>query len=230
MKITERDIELMGWMLEQKFMVEKQVRQVFWKDITQKSCEVNKRLNKLREAGFLKVNAARMYGSLVYLVTRQGLGKLKEFNRNRGLGEVSDTDYANYRHDLTVTDIRILFHQMGYIDWESERVLSKNTDLGRVPDGMIFNKDKYIAVEYESSQKSKERYREIFYHYELDSQVHKVLYIADTRQRAEKLTREVPACSKPHFVSLGDLQKDQIKTRLKNISAECSLHDLLEGC
>ncbi len=227
MKITERDIEVMGWILEQKFMIEKQVRRVFWKGVSQKSCAVSKRLNKLQEEGFLKVNKERMYGSLVYLVTRKGVGQLKEFNRSRGLGEVRDADYSNYRHDLAVTDIRILFHELGYTDWESERVLSKNNDLSRVPDGMIFNKDKYIAVEYESSQKSKERYREIFYRYELDSHINKVLYVADTRKRSEKLTREVSACAKPHFASIEDIQRDRARARLKNIEGECSLLELL---
>jgi len=228
-KITERDIEVMGWILEQKFMIEKQVRSVFWKGVSKKSCAVSKRLNKLQEEGFLRVNKERMYGSLVYLVTRCGVSQLKEFNRTRGLGIVKDTDYSNYRHDLAVTDIRILFHELGYAEWESERVLSKNKNLDRIPDGMIFNKDKYIAVEYESSQKSKERYREIFYQYELDSHVGKVLYIADTRQRAEKLAQEVSACSKPHFVSLIDIQKDRLRARLKNTDGECSLHALLEA-
>ena len=227
MKITDRDIELLGWILEQKFMLEKQVRRVFWKGISQKSCAVSKRLNKLQGEGFLKVNKERMYGSLVYLVTRRGVWQLKEFNRTRGLWEVRDTDYSNYRHDLAVTGIRIMFHEWGYTDWLSERVLLRRNDLRQVPDGMIFHRDRYTAIEYESSQKSKRRYRKIFIDYELDRRVDKVLYIVDTPELAQKISREISAWHKPHFVCLGDIQKDSTNAKLKSLDGECSLKELL---
>ena len=228
MKITERDIELMGWILEQKFMTEKQVRRVFWKDIKKKSRHAYKRLNELVKAGFLKVNTEEIYQDVVYTVSAGGIRKVRVFNRSYGLGEVGNVGYSNYRHDLVVTDIRIMFYELGFKQWLSERVLSRRNDLRRVPDGMIFEKGRYLALEYESSQKSKRRYREIFYHYELDSRVNKILYIVDTPELLEKITKEGYACHKLYFVSLEDIKRDLIGARLKSVSGECSLQRFLE--
>jgi len=227
MKITERDIELMGWILEQKFMTEKQVRQVFWKGRNQDNREAYRRLNKLRNMGFLTVNMKKVYRSDMYLVTAKGVRQLKELNKNHGLSAMGDADYSNYRHDLVVTDIRILFDEMGYKSWLSERVLSRRNDLRRVPDGMVFNKDKYIAMEYESSQKSRRRYQRIFLDYEFDRKIDQVLYIVDTKELVGKLSREVSTSSKANFVYLGELEKELMNARLKSIGGECVLRELL---
>ena len=228
MKITERDIELMGWILEQKFMTEKQVRQVFWKGTTKKSRNAYKRMNELQKAGFLRTNDKSTYREAIYTVSTKGIRELRAFNRNRGLGETSDVGYTNYKHDSVVTDIRIMFHGWGYTDWVSERVLSKRNDLRQVPDGMIFHRDRYTAIEYESSQKSKHRYREIFNNYEFDRHVDQVLYIVGTPELAEKVSKEASLCSKLYFVSLGDIERDQTSVMLRSDSGMCSLRQLLE--
>jgi hypothetical protein len=222
-------LDLMGWILEQKFMTEKQVRQVFWNSSIQDNREAYRRLSKLEKAGYLKTNKKRVFSNELYLVTKKGVGQLKEFNRDRCLEELTETDYSNYRHDLAVTDIRILFHSLGYTYWLSERVLAKRNDLRWLPDGMIFNRNEYIAVECESSQKSKRRYREIFYHYELNSRVHKVLYIVSTPELVQKLLREASTCSKLHFVSLENLGNDLLKAKLETKGTSSTLHDLLES-
>lgn len=216
----------MGWILEQKFMTERQVRQVFWKGLSQESHEVFRRLRELGKAGFLTTNK-KLSPKTLYLVTRSGASKLKVLDRAHDLGELSDEGNSNYVHDLAVTDIRILFHEWGYTQWLSERVLSKRNDLRQVPDGMIFNNDKYIAIEYESSQKSKRRYRKILLGYELDRRVDKVLYITATQELAQKVLKEVTAWHKPNFVWLGDIQRDHINAKLKSIDGECSLNELL---
>lgn len=227
MKITERDVEILSWILEQKFMTERQVGQVFWKGLTDWSREVNKRLNEMRKAGLLKKGRTQVYRSSMYLVTREGVRQLKAFGRDQGLGEVRDTDYADYRHDLVVTDIRMMFHGWGYRDWLSERVLLRRNDLKRIPDGMIFNQGKYIAVEYEASQKSKRRYREIFLNYGFDKQIDKVIYVAATAELTETLLKQGSICRKLHFVLLEDLKKDPMRAKLTGTSGECSLRDLL---
>ena len=219
----------MSWILEQKFMTERQVRKVFWKDLKKDNREAYRRISKLKKAGFVKTNKTRLYRSAMYLVTRKGVEELKRFNRDSSLGELAEVGYSNYKHDLMVTDIRIMFHDWGYKAWLSERVLFRRGGLRRIPDGMIFNRERYTAIEYESSQKSKHRYREIFYGYELDSHVDQVLYIVDTPELIQKVSREVSGCAKPYFVSLGDIQKDLIDTKLKGSTGQRSLRELLEG-
>jgi len=229
MKLMERDIEIMGWVLEQKFMTRKQIRKVFWKDLSDKSTEDYRRLNELRVSGYLKTSKRSFYKEALYLVTGKGVRQLKDFSRNRGLWELADADYSNYKHDLAVTDMRIMFQEWGYKNWVSERILSRRDDLRRVPDGMIFNRERYTAVEYESSQKSKSRYREIFYQYELDGLVDQVLYLVDTPELVEKLVREASVCNKIHFVATDEVRKDQINSKLITSSGEKTLHEFLEA-
>ncbi len=229
MKITKRDIELMGWVLEQKFMTREQVRKVFWKDITEKSIEDYRRLYELMKAGFLKRSKYAFYKHVIYMVTASGLKELKAFGRNRGLCELADVDYSNYKHDLSVTDIRIMFESWGYREWLSERVVSKLYQLRRLPDGMIYHRGKHVAFEYEASQKSKDRYKDIFFNYELDDQISHVVYVVDNPSLIEKLKDEAITCNKLHFVTLADLDKHQINAPLQGAFEKGSIHDLLEG-
>jgi len=134
---------------------------------------------------------------------------------------------SNYLHDLRVTDIRILLFGLGYSHWTSERVLSKYDGLRRVPDGTIFNKGKFTAIEYESSQKSKYRYQRIFLDYELERSIDQVLYIVDTQGLIQKISKEASAGTNIYFVSLEDIQKDLMSARVKDATKECSLQELL---
>ncbi len=228
-EITERDRRIMRWILEQKFMTEKQIKRLFWKGAKKDSVESYRRLERLRRAGYLKTNKMLLYRSAVYLVTGKGVEELRRSNQNSGLGEITDANYANHKHDLAVTDIRILFHELGVKDWLSERVLAKRGELRHMPDGMIYHRERYVAIEYESTQKSKDRYREIFYDYELDRLVDHVLYIVDTPELSQAVSRHASGCSKLYFTSLGDIQENLINTKLKDSSGQRSLRELLGG-
>jgi hypothetical protein len=226
MKITDRDIEILGWILEERFMTERQIKRVFWKDITEKSREAYRRLRELEKERYLETDKERIYQWAVYSIPRKGARLLMKFGRNQGLGESHNAVYC--RHDSVVTDIRILFHELGYTQWLSERVLSKRNDFRRIPDGMVFYQDRYIAIEYESSQKSKRRYKKIFLDYELDRLLDKVLYITSTLELSQKLLKEAAYYHKLYFVGIQDLQRDGVYTRLKNLDEECSLQDFFE--
>ncbi len=228
MKITRRDLEIMKWILEQKFMTERQIRRIFWKGIKAGSRHVYIRLKELEKEGLLKVADPEIYEDRVYMVSGKGVRQVRAFYGNCGLGEIDYLGYSNYRHDLVVTDIRIMFHELGFDQWLSERVLSRRNDLRRVPDGMVFNEGRYIAIEYESSQKSKRRYREIFYNYELDRGIDRVLYIVDTVELLEKVSRQGQACQKVYFVSMEEIKRDLLKAKLKGVLGDCSLEGLLK--
>ena len=164
---------------------------------------------------------------MVYMVTGKGVQELRVFNKDQGLSELGEKDYSNYKHDLAVTDLRILFYEWGYTHWLSERRLSCRNELKRIPDGMIFNNSKYTAIEYESSQKSKRRYRKIFIDYELDRHVDNVIYITNTLELAQRISKQVSAWHKPHFAWIGDIQRDAVNAKLRSLDGECSLKKLL---
>jgi hypothetical protein len=227
MKITDRDIEILGWILEERFMTGRQIKKVFWKDITEKSREVYKRLRELQEEGYLAADKGGIYQWALYSIPRKGARLLMKFGRNQGLGGSGYLRY--YPHDAVVTDIRILFYELGYTQWLSERVLSKRNDFRRISDGMVFYKDRYMAIEYESSQKSKRRYKKIFLDYELDRHLDKVLYITSTLELSQKLLKEAAYYHKLFFVGIQDLQKNGMNARVRNAEEGCSLQEFFES-
>jgi len=205
-QITDRDVAMMQWMLEQKFMDAGQVRSVFWKGAKKGSKEVYRRLGELEKEGFIKRSDRDIFRVLLYVVTKEGLKVLRSMGNTRGLPVLDDVDYSSYRHDSDVTDLRIWFHNQGFTDWVSERVLAKHYSLRHLPDGMLHHDGKYLAIEYETAQKSKQRYREIIYNYELEDQISEVLYIVKSDRLKEKLKERANACEKIRFVTLQELK------------------------
>lgn len=229
MKIKPRDIEVMVWILEQKFMTVEQVKKVFWKDTVAGIKNTYRRLWKLQKGGYLRRSRRNIYRNVLYLITAFGLRQLRAFGRYQGLSENLDVDYRSYKHDAAVTNIRIMFHKWGYSDWASERVIAMHhNDLRRVPDGMIYHGGRRYAVEYESTQKSKERYDEIFLEYELERQIDKVIYVVDTPTLLSKLCEKASACKKIRFVRLQHLQEQGLNSLLTSTKSQGSLSDLLE--
>ena|SRR3989338_7446719 len=123
MKIVFRDLELMRWILEQKFMTREQIRKEFWREESKKSIEEYRRLNELERAKLLRRSTEGFYRCILYLVTGRGVSLLRSFGKDQGLSEVCEVSYSNYKHDVAVTDLRILFDQWGYKDWVSEKPL-----------------------------------------------------------------------------------------------------------
>lgn len=213
-QIMERDVGLMQWMLEQKFMDAGQVRSVFWKEAKAESKEVHRRLRELEKAGFIKRSGKDIFRFLLYVVTKQGLKVLSSLGNTRGLSVLDDVDYSSYRHDSEVTDLRIWFHNQGFTEWLSERVLAKHYSLRHLPDGMLYHDGKYLAIEYETAQKSSQRYRHIIYSYELEDQASEVLYIVGSDRLKSKLKAMAATCEKIHFRTPGDLKGHLADTSL----------------
>jgi len=229
MRIVERDIELMGWILEQKFMTREQVRRVFWKKAFKRTVEDCRRLGELEEAGFLKRSSRCLYKHVLYTVTAEGVKQLKVHGRDRGLSGLADVDHSNYRHDVVVTDLRIFFHELGYTEWLSERLLIQWPDLRRLPDGMIQHEERSFAVEYESAQKAKDRYKKMFLDYEMDPLVHKTVYVVDYPGLLPKITGLASSYTKLFFVTLQDLERQKLGVKLQGADTEISFSRLLEG-
>ena len=228
MKIVFRDLELMRWILEQKFMTREQIRKEFWRDESKKSIEEYRTLNELESAKLLRRSTESFYRCILYLVTGRGVSLLRSFGKDQGLSELPEVSYSNYKHDVAVTDLRILFDQWGYKDWVSERVLSKINDLRYLPDGMIHHRGRNIAIEYESTLKSTNRYRDIFLHYALERKVDTVLYIVASEKMIEKMSNQ-KFRNKIHFVTLQNLQTQELSAQLKGISGLCSVQEVMGG-
>ena len=154
---------------------------------------------------------------------------MKGSGYEQGLGEIHDVDYTLYRHDMAVTDLRILFHGWGNTEWVCERILSKRNDLRHLPDAMVYHQGHYLAIEYESSRKSKKRYHDIFIECELDNHMYAVIYVVDSKELVERIREFATPCKKILFTTFQELQDQKLDTLLKGVDGTFALRELFGG-
>lgn len=175
MYLTKRDVEILKFILDMKFVCVPQVHQMFFKNKigggeSKSHWYARERLRELVKCNFLKVVRYRMDGKNYYLGTRKCYEYLNENYADVNVAmPVSDIDIRTFEHDAKVCNARIFLETTSVVHgWKSERFLKKkafyeNGKLARViaPDG-IYTDDsgRQVAFEYEISKKSEGRYRE----------------------------------------------------------------------
>lgn len=169
--LQDRDHEVLRYILEQKFLSRDQI--IRW---LYKSKDANKRLWEIGLAGYIKKGPIALNSKDHFLITTLGMRALAERGVN-GIRPASSIDIRCYFHDRTVTDIRILFEDIGLAkDWKSERVLKAEIgSLKKVPDGVFLSPaGKRIAFELELVPKENSRYKKILAGYQ---NVDRVFYV-----------------------------------------------------
>ena len=229
MYLTERDIEILEWILEQKYMTEDQIKRVFWKGTTEKSREAYIRLSELRKEGILQVLDPEIYRYFHYAVTKKGVKVLKRGGGNAGLKAIDQIDDMTFYHDKVVTEIRILFHEMGYQGWFSERRLSKFGGYKRLPDGMLYYEGKSLAIEWEASQKARRRYVRLFLDYYTHRDIDYVLFIVKKPRLIPKLMDACGTLEKVYFTTLNDLQRDKKRAKIIKKDEAITIEELFEN-
>ena len=162
MIITKRDTEILKVCLEQKFLLLRHIARRFFP----KSLSIYKvparRVNLLMKHGYLKALKPRVGHETLYLTTSKGVRHLKDQGLSNGLRAVENVDLKTYDHDVWVTDVRIIMEQAPF-DWTSERILRKQAERCKVPDGVLTSGDHYsFLVEVERTLKNKRYYERMF--------------------------------------------------------------------
>lgn len=177
-RLTERDVDILGFLLDQKFGSLEQIYFRFFdarknvSDPLPQGLQVTRqRLSLLRQAGL--VSTVRVYSEAksLYLLTSQGY---QVFQGKRPLDAfttpMKTVDFRNFEHDTKVNDCRIAIERTGKImKWLPERRLRMKgfeseyswSSLPKeiVPDGIfISSKGERIAFEIETSPRAKRRY------------------------------------------------------------------------
>ncbi|MDZ4660034.1 MAG: hypothetical protein SGJ18_00300 [Pseudomonadota bacterium] len=172
--VTSRDVEVLSFILEMKFVSVDEIHQKFFK-ITRsgrKSVSVlwaRKRLLQLEKAGFLlrlrTFSEIRRY----YAVSDAGFAVVSAIEPFRFYCRpVRETDFFTFDHDRQVLISRMVIESQNLgVCWISEKHLSENNEYQEQfskelrPDGLyILSDGKKIAFEFEIAAKAKARYRE----------------------------------------------------------------------
>jgi hypothetical protein len=177
-RLTERDVDILGFLLDQKFGSLEQLYFRFFdarqnvSDPLPPSLQVTRqRLSLLRQAGLISTVRVYSEAKSLYLLTNQGS---QVFQGKRPLdaftSPMKSVDFRNFEHDTKVNDCRVAIERTGKVmKWLPERRLRMKgfeseyswSSLPKeiVPDGIfISSKGERIAFEIETSPRSKRRY------------------------------------------------------------------------
>lgn len=179
-RLTERDFEIFGFLLEQKFASLEQIYFRFF-DVREKVSDpmpaglhvTRQRLQILKRNGLIKSEKVYSEARSLYLLTGLGVTALRAKKSHLAdLKVISQIDFRNYDHDTKVNDCRIAIERTGkIIRWLPERKLRSQgfeSDFSwdelpseLVPDGIfITSKGERVAFEIETTPRKKSRYEE----------------------------------------------------------------------
>jgi hypothetical protein len=179
-RLTERDVDLLGFLLEQKFASLEQVyfrffdsRQTVSEPLPPGLHVTRQRLQILRRAGLISTQKVFSESRSLYLLTHLGFQVFRGRRPHDAFAyPVKTVDFRNYEHDTKVNDCRIAIERTGKVmKWLPERRLRiqgfesqfSYSELPRelVPDGIfISSKGERIAFEIETTPRKKRRYEE----------------------------------------------------------------------
>jgi hypothetical protein len=179
-RLTSRDIDLLGFLLDQKFASLEQlyfrffdVRDSVTTLLPNNLYTTRQRLQKLRHLGLISTERVFSESKSLYLLTYLGYqifqGKRPDDAYSRPMRQV---DFRSFGHDTKVNDCRIAIERQGVVmKWISERRVRmkgfssqfSESKLPKeiVPDGIfVSTKGKRVAFEIETTKRERRRYKE----------------------------------------------------------------------
>ncbi|WP_413578533.1 replication-relaxation family protein [Bdellovibrio sp. HCB290] len=167
--LTDRDLNILEYILEMKFSSVQDVFEIFFK-INQFGNEAAStraavaRLQQLTKSGYLNGIHSFSERRKYYLTTQKGYRSLCERRPNKEyIQPVQSIDHRTFNHDKLVLEARIaLENKRAARNWISDRRLRSNKDLAggltnhAVPDGIFINPEgQRVALELEYTSKSR---------------------------------------------------------------------------
>ncbi len=204
-RLTERDLSIMGFLLDQKFASLPQLYFRFFD--RRKSVDdplptgfhvARQRLQVLRKAGLIFTEKVYTEPKSIYLLTNTGFKVFESRRPNDAYSvPVKKIDFRSYEHDTKVNDCRIALERSGrVIKWLSDRRLKMEgfnsefsfSDMPKsvVPDGVfISSKAKRVVFEIETSTRKKRRYEEKLWAFKSvmggsEPLIHHVIWVGST--------------------------------------------------
>lgn len=179
-RLTDRDVEILAFLLDQKFASLEQIYFKFFDTRAQvtdplpKGLHVTRqRMAVLRRAGLISTERVYSESRSLYLLTQSGFQLFRSRRPHDAFAQpMKSVDFRNYEHDTKVNDCRIAIERTGkVIKWIPERRLRmegfesefsfRSLPRELVPDGIfISSKGERIAFEIETTYRKKSRYED----------------------------------------------------------------------
>ncbi|MDZ4660046.1 MAG: hypothetical protein SGJ18_00360 [Pseudomonadota bacterium] len=193
--LSQRDFDVLNFILEMKFASVDEVYRKFFKTIDSQGKEMGfhyakKRLVQLAGSDFLKSTKAFSESKRLFFATRRALSALREIYPGHEFARPSGSiDSRTIVHDYLLLKLRLVLEEKGeVVHWLSDRTIKVQTGilshLGEAysPDAVITHRDgSKTALEFEIAVKAKSRYQEKIKRY--------VAWIREHRQDPSAFTR-----------------------------------------
>jgi hypothetical protein len=212
-KLKERDIEILKFVLEMKFVSIEEVYEKFFKvkmngEKSKSDWWARDRVYQLKKMGFLKAVHFFTEARAFYVATHDAYHLLGElYPLNFFCKPTTGLDVRTFHHDWLVTKSRLVLENQGRVTkWISEKTLktqdSINLGIAKkyMPDGCYIDQnEKVVAFELELTLKSRSRYRDKIRLYAnlmrqksivKSLKFEKCLFICRTQSVAENLKRQ----------------------------------------
>ena len=138
---------------------------------------------------YIKLVKSYFDNSILYVPIERAKFYLKANDVKVFVNEPNGAPFKNELHDRRLTDIRILFDQMNYSHWQSERCLNQRGMKKLRPDAILSIGQRKIAIELELTNKGCAHYLKRFKCYEEHPAIDAVLYVVSTPPFRDKLIR-----------------------------------------
>lgn len=181
MQITDRDFEIINFVLAMKFSSIQSIHQKFFKRKKDGSTSDNEwyareRLRQLIEMGYISTVRYRFEQKNYYIATKHGYDLIYYMLPTATPAKpIQQIDVRTFDHDIQLMKSRLLIEEFENVtSWQSDRQLKcqypdyfeARGSRDAAPDG-VYNSasGKVIAFEYEIAQKSKKRYLDKIHKY-----------------------------------------------------------------
>ena len=238
--LCSRDLRIMRSLFEGKVMSREQIGNQFFSDVSKHT--VNRRLRKIVDLGLIKgkpvANGHKFFYG--YSLTQRGLAQVKPLLPYKVTATRSSSECPV--HDLSLNDIRQVFEsRSGVQHYYTENVLQTSIDLQNDEKFRPFirlNSDAMaevdskagvlnLAIEFDATHKSKQRYSQKIDDYYVEYGVDGVLYICANKYilhallKADREVSERHACDhKLYLALLGDVTGAREKMTFTNANRD----------
>ena len=227
--LTKRDVEVLKFAHEQRYLCYNQISDTFWKGCSEDANACKHRVAKLVSSGYLSKQYSGRKKLDIYFASEKAVELLKTRSLDSGIPALRITrDFERYiSHDLHVTDLRILFRDLGWHEWTSERVLLERDHLFHRPDGVLTVRGRKIAIEFENKiTKGKARYQKLFEDYD-HHQGYRLIFMIILGDIRDWLLDLKYDARKVWFADYEELMNDKGKAKFENMRGEFELSRLL---
>ena len=219
------DLAILKFALEQKFVTLMQVTRMFFPETEKIFNWPMKCVRRLVLEGYLKAERPGFCDAKLYYVSPKGEKLLRSNGCSGGLGAVKRIDARNLEHDLLVTEIRIIFEKLlCLMGWKSERLLRKELQKQKVPDGMVCGPDGInFVIEVERTLKRKEYYEKNFRKMcitEFPSENELILYIMANETEKKRLMKLAKSWDRIFFTTTREVLEMKYTLTFENSQSE----------